>query len=379
MKVLVVSKYNIKSSKDWSGTPYFIFKQINHLYDDVSTFVPQSYGTYRFFAKLVRKFFKYFGNTSIDLTRTHQYSKKIGLEVTREIKRTKPDVIIGLAASIELAYVETDIPIIHITDATYNEMINYYQEFTGLWRWLEDEGNQIEARIIDKARAVICSSDWASSSAKKDYGKPEQSVFTILLGANVKGISHLVAPDFEKKFNGPCKLLFVGKDWKRKGGDLVLEVYQQLISSGFKTELTILGCTPDIPLNDQNIRVISYIDKDIDEDIKMINELYSDSSFLFVPTKAEAYGLVYAEAAAFGTPVIASNTGGIPSIVIDGKTGILLDTNAPASEYCAQITQLWSKKQELQTMSHATRDRFEDVLNWDHWSKQFDAVVKQVV
>ncbi len=379
MKVLVVSKYNKESAKDWSGTPHFIYRQIENLYDEVSMFTPQKRIIFRLFAKIARRFFKIFGNSSIDLTRTHYYSKAIGKEVGTEINRSKPDLVVGIAASIELAYVETDIPIIHLTDATYSKLVNYYQEFTGLWRWLENAGNQIESRIIQNAKAVICSSDWASSSIILDYGKPDGSVFTILLGANVKDMPCAFTPDFKTKFNGTCKLLFVGKDWERKGGDLVLETYNELVRSGFDIDLTIVGCIPTHPTNDPNIHVISHLNKDKIADLKKINDLYNNSSFLIVPTKAEAYGLVFAEAAAFGTPVLAPKTGGVPSIVIDGKTGILLESDASASEYSAQIMDLWSKKKNLYAMSVATRSRFENALNWDQWSKQFDAVVRQIV
>src|SRR5699024_11489686 len=54
-----------------------------------------------------------------------------------------------------------------------------------------------------------------------------------------------------------------------------------------------------------------------------------EARVLLVPSFSETYGLVALEAAASGTPVIASDTGGLREAVVDGKTGVLMGTRDP--------------------------------------------------
>ena len=60
-------------------------------------------------------------------------------------------------------------------------------------------------------------------------------------------------------------------------------------------------------------------------------ELWRQADFFVMPTKQEAFGMVYQEAAAAGLPIVATNLNAIPEIVEDRVTGILVDpANLPA-------------------------------------------------
>lgn len=379
MRVMIVSKYDPTSAQNWSGTPHFIFSQIEKMSDEVSICTPTSMSWFRLLARIIRRFAKLFGNSSIDLVRTKFYSKLIGIEVAKKIAEVKPDVVVGIAASIELAFVKTDVPIIHLSDATYASMLNYYPEFTGLWRWLVVQGNAIEQGVIENSSTIICSSHWASTSVVHDYNAPLDKVHTILLGANVKKLPVQSETDIEQKFSGVCRLLFVGKEWERKGGDIVLGVYKRLVEAGIETQLTIIGCRgKEIP-DDPNITIYENINKDKADHMELFNALFGRASFFIVPSQAEAFGLVYAEAAAYGTPAVGSMTGGIPSIVIDNITGVLLPENATSDDYAKRVIELWRDKDKLRKMSQAAKSRFNNDLSWERWSEEFSAVAKQVI
>jgi len=51
-----------------------------------------------------------------------------------------------------------------------------------------------------------------------------------------------------------CRPVFIGTNWKKKGGDKLLQAYQQLKSEGFPCTLTIIGSVPkDEPEEDENL------------------------------------------------------------------------------------------------------------------------------
>jgi D-inositol-3-phosphate glycosyltransferase len=80
---------------------------------------------------------------------------------------------------------------------------------------------------------------------------------------------------------------------------------------------------------------------------------YQAASVVVVPSYNESFGLVAIEAQACGTPVIASNVGGLPTTVIDGQTGVLVDGHNP-HHYADVIQRLLSDEVHLDEMSRAS-------------------------
>lgn len=72
---------------------------------------------------------------------------------------------------------------------------------------------------------------------------------------------------------------------------------------------------------------------------KELVEYYRAADLVLVPSRSESFGLVALEAQAVGTPVVASNAGGLPEAVLDGETGIIVRDLAPAS-FARAIAQL---------------------------------------
>lgn len=379
LKVLYVSHHDPENMKSWSGTPHFIYEELVEAFERVEVCIPSSLGWFRFLSKVVKKLFSYVGSSSVDLTRTIFYSRRIATEISEKIKFVEPDLIVGVAASIELAFVETDIPIIHVSDATFAAMIGYYPEFSNIWPWLEAQGNAIENRIIQNANAVVCSSDWASESVINHYGAEDKKVFTLLLGANLKDLPHLSQDVIDNKFEGTCKLLFIGKEWHRKGGDIALDVFNLLRQANMDAEITIVSSQCPRQTNNSAITVIDGLSKDTDAGLDLFNTLFLESSFFLLPTRAEAFGLVYAEAAAFGSVAVGPSTGGVANIIEDNKTGLLLPASATAEEYAQRIIDIWENKDQLKSMSKAAREKFDTQLSWSHWGENFSKIAVDVV
>lgn len=374
MKIAIVSRHDPTNMSAWSGTPYFITREIKKISDDVVVIRAQKMGLLLGLTRVIRYISKLFGS-SIDLSVTNAYSKAVGHEIQRKIDQADPEVVIGIAASPELANIKTSAPILHISDATYAVMTNYYPEVSRVPKWLWREGNEIERRVIENSTYSIFPSQWAMKSAQQDYDANPAKLQFIRLGANVGELPGVDEPYLARKFDDELRLLFMGKDWDRKGGEIILSAFEKLRKDGIAAELSIVGCDPFPGKPPAGVTVYENIRKNDPEQFALYNKLFSEASLFVLPTRAEAYGLVFAEAAAFATPVIAPMTGGIPSVVDDGKSGILLPLSANGEDYADAVLDLWRDKARLRDMASYARDKYVSELNWDRWRTDFSAIL----
>jgi starch synthase len=79
-------------------------------------------------------------------------------------------------------------------------------------------------------------------------------------------------------------------------------------------------------VNKKGIHMVNYLGV---QDIETLIEWYQQASIFVCPSLSEPFGIVNLEALSCGTPVIASNVGGIPEAIQDNKTGILVRPNNP--------------------------------------------------
>jgi len=119
----------------------------------------------------------------------------------------------------------------------------------------------------------------------------------------------------EKRPRRECRLLFVGVDWHRKGGDLALRVVERLVEMGIPSRLTVVGCRAgDVPQS-RLVEYVGFIDKSTPSGEASLVRLLGDSHFLCLPSRAECSAIVFSEASAYGLPSIAIRTGGVASAV----------------------------------------------------------------
>jgi len=135
------------------------------------------------------------------------------------------------------------------------------------------------------------------------------------------------APE-EKPGDGVVRILFIGGDFLRKGGDLLLRWARETqvaepweLHVGTRDGDTVRGLLADLPA-DRRARVV--IHEGLKNKSPELLRLYQQSDVFVLPTRADCYSLVSLEAMAVGLPVIVSNLGGIPGIVEEEATGFLV-------------------------------------------------------
>ena len=84
-----------------------------------------------------------------------------------------------------------------------------------------------------------------------------------------------------------------------------------------------------------------------------------------------------AESASFGLPAISYRTGGLPSNVMDGETGILIEEGASADAFADAIQGLMSNPDRYREMANAALRFSRETLNWDSWARSLVSLLAQ--
>lgn len=196
-------------------------------------------------------------------------------------------------------------------------------------------------------------SAWAARSMVDDYGADENAVHVVPPGIDLAAWE----PAKRDRAERP-RLLFVGGDFERKGGPLLLDVYRHHLRGEADLHVVTrarLEREPGV-----------YVHTDLVMGDERLRKLYQSCDLLVLPTLADCFSIAALEAMACGLPVIISRTGGVPEIVIDGETGILVPPGRGDS-LLAAIRVMLASRSLRGRMGAAGRERAE---------RRFDAGVQ---
>jgi glycosyltransferase involved in cell wall biosynthesis len=365
LKIAYLSAHYPRDRNAWSGTKYYMAQALQKHCGDVSYIGPINSSRKRL-GKIIHLSSQFFLKKNFPYNYWPPVAKKHGKIATNMLTGRSFDLIFAPIGETEIAYLETDIPIVLALDASFDLIHNYNPVFSNLlWR-SAGKANMIEHLAYKKANVLLFSSKWAARSAIEDYQADKEKVYVVPLGANLD-----LTPPGEiaqrKRKSGRCRLLFVGRRWHAKGGGIAFETLLKLEELGIDAELIICGCTPPETFAHKRMRVIPFLDKSNQREQEELEKLYATADFLLVPTRCEAYGLVFCEANAFGLPVITTNTGGVAEVVKDGENGFILPYSARGAEYAEVIAKLYQDDQRYEELVKGSRAAFENRLNWDSW------------
>lgn len=366
LKIGFLSAHNYFDRNISSGTPYQMYQALkNQNIEIINLGYPYELSFWgKFKKRLLGISLSVSGNLSDNIVEWEKFSKLI----QKQLKNKPCDVIFAPFASREVFFLETDIPIIYSSDITFKLLKGYYRsDFTeNESKWRE----KIELGSISKSRRLVYPSQWAAQSAINDYQADVNKIKIIPYGANLDNPPNIEQVLQKRKSLSPCRLLFIGKNWQRKGGDIAVETLKILNSKNIDTKLVMIGSVPPSPIDDPKLKIIPFLDKNSPQQRQQFEQLFWDSNFLLFPTRADCSPISICEANAFGLPVISSNVGGIPDIVTQGKNGYLMDVCATAEDYANSIQQLVENPNYYAELMISARNEYETKLNWDKWAKR---------
>ncbi|HKU36903.1 MAG TPA: glycosyltransferase family 4 protein [Polyangiales bacterium] len=242
------------------------------------------------------------------------------------------------------------VPTLISSDATPANMDRIADGYTHrvYGRRIESFKHQWTKATIRSAHTLLGFSHWVVESYIDDYGVPPERTVIIPPGVDVD----MWRPAPEKRANdGVVRILFIGGDLKRKGGDILVRWAQATRHTNFEIHIATRDPLQAPP------RVI--VHNDVKPNSPKLVELAQRCDLFALPTRADCFSISCLEANAAGLPAVITDIGGISEIVREGETGFLVFPGDEVGFY-ERLDRLVADAALRQRMGIAARRRVEE-------------------
>jgi len=212
---------------------------------------------------------------------------------------------------------------------------------SGLVRTLTEE------EVIARSDCVVASTRYELDDLLEHYSADPTRLCT-----SPPGIQHQVFTPGDRQearsrtgLNGHPIILFVGRIQPLKAADVAIAAVAELPAMETAPHLVLIG-GPSGPEGDAELTYLRDLtgSRGLSERVhflapqphEKLARFYRAADVLIMPSRSESFGLVAAEAQACGLPVVSSDVGGLPFVVADGKSGVLVSGHDPG-DYAAAL------------------------------------------
>jgi len=238
-------------------------------------------------------------------------------------------------------------------------------------RWTYSANIAHDAAVFRAARAIVATSAWAARDLVDRHPDGARKAHVLPYPVrDVFGADIASARAARRNDAAPVRVLFMGGDFPRKGGDALLAAWRDA-SFGAAASLDLVTDWPlpavDLPAGVTLIRgVAPYSQQWID--------LWRAADVFAMPSAHEAFGIVYEEAAAAAVPAVGTAINAVPEIIADGETGLLVPPGDRAALVGALRTLVGSADLRRR-FGAAARARIERTALPDAYADQLGAIV----
>ena len=208
-----------------------------------------------------------------------------------------------------------------------------------------------ESSLLRGAGVVFAFSEFVRQGMIEDYGCDPDRVHVVGTGANVRADAPERPLDEQVAF-------FAGYDFERKGGHVLLAAWPEVRRRlpGARLEIAAAGRAPGhLPAG---VSWLGRLSRD------ELTARYRQVSAFVLPSLFEPFGLVFAEAMASGLPVVATRTCGVPEIVLDGETGLLVPVG-DATALADALVAVLGDPPRARALGAAGRTRVIEQFTWE--------------
>jgi glycosyltransferase involved in cell wall biosynthesis len=226
---------------------------------------------------------------------------------------------IGLFSGPHMAKIPTLLSL-DATPLNYDELATAYRDNVQSAP-VERVKQWLHSSVMNKATAFTTWSAWAKRSLSEDYGAPADKI-TVLHPGTV--ISSFPDPKLRSPRSGkPLNVLFVGGDFPRKGGDLLLSTVKEHFRGKIELHL-VTGA--DVPTGDG-----VFVHRGVKPLSPELFRRFAEADVFVLPTRGDCLAMVLGEAMAACVPIITTRVGAHAEAVEDGRSGFLIEKDDAAA------------------------------------------------
>lgn len=226
-----------------------------------------------------------------------------------------------------------------------------YEHAPSRSRGLEALKNSLNRKAFLSAAHLVTWCRWASESLVKDYGADPSRITVIPPGIDLTRWR----PGIGNRSGGNVRLLFVGGDFRRKGGAVLLDAYRAELSGRCTLDIVTRESVGAVP---EGVRVHHGLTANSPD----LLALYIQADLFVFPTLGDCLPIAVMEAMAAGLPVVAARVGALDEQVVDGVTGFLVPAD-DAAALADKVSLLASDPPLREDMGRAGRARAEELFD----------------
>lgn len=370
MKVLYVAgRWDPRVQDEYSGNDYGAYNAIAKQPGvDISLVGPLDFPSTSIERGLTKVYKKFSGKRIIKYSLS--YPRKSAININQALQQIQPDVVFS-KYSAPLVQVKLNTPFVYMCDSIVPFSKFLAKEFSRPAYLIME---QWERSVIQKATRVITYSQACANLIISKYDTPAEKVVVMPIPAFVPKELQISEQTDNVELKAPLRLLFIGKREYLRGMDIAIQTVEKLNDAGIAAELRIVGLQGK---SEGTVHYMGVYNKEDPQELKKYFQNFKWAQLLLHPSRFHAAGIVISEAAAFGLPTITNSVGGLATTVLNERTGLVLPTNSPASEYCMAIKNLMLEPDMYLNFRRNARQRFIEELDWQVAGQKLFDIVRQ--
>lgn len=230
-----------------------------------------------------------------------------------------------------------------------------------------------EAHVARGIDLIMTMSGYLRQSFIDDYGVEPRRVIVVGAGIN---LDYLPAYDPDKRYDRR-KILFIGADFRRKGGEVLLKAFRRVRDAHPESELIVIGPgNADVPA-EPGVRVFGFVSRSTPEQQVAFARLLEEVSVFALPSLYEPFGIAPLEAMAHQIPAVLSDAWAFPEMVTPGVHGELVKVGDHV-DLADKLSALLADPARLQAMGAEARKMVLEKYTWNSVAAKIRAILGDV-
>lgn len=354
-----ICTWNKLREKTWSGTTFALYQALKDHFD------VEDFGLD--FTFLEKKIMKYWGKT----TQTYQFNRMRDFIIqnkARRMLRNNTNVLLQIGDIIipgQPSYIYQDLTVSFLKHLHQNDPEAFsYCGYSHVSNRAFDRKISRLNQVYRNSNGIFTMSQWLADYIVKSMGFSADKVHPVGAGINIDPEKI----DTSQKVGN--KILFIGRDFKRKAGYLVIDAFKVLVSDYQpNAELYIIGpIVNPVEGNHPNIHFIGEVSS------AQLPYYFNLCDVFCMPSHFDAYGLVFIEALVYGLPCIGRNKFAMSEFIQDGVNGYLIDSDNIDTLALKMFELL--KSDQIKRNIDMNREQYIEKYSWKAVSDRISRIIK---